>query len=279
MLSKKIVDCLKLPRIFIGLPILLFFVLVALLSDHLVLWFQLPMENDLSLRLAPPQAGHLLGCDLYGGDLLKSIILGSKTSLSVSFATLTLSLSIGVLAGILSGYFGGWIDWSIMRIVDILMAFPGILIAMSLAAVLGPSLKSIVIAIAATGWTATARLIRGQVITLKTREYVTSAKALGAKTPRILWKHIFPGVIPHLLIVATFSLSGVILVEASLSFLGLSSNQDAPSWGTLLSQGKEVLSEAPHLSLFPGLVILILVLGLNFLGDGLRDALDPKMQH
>ena len=163
-----------------------------------------------------------------------------------------------------------------MRSVDLLMAFPGILLALALAAVLGPSLHNVIIAITATGWTSSARLIRGQVLSISERDFVTSVKALGGNDARILFKHIFPATLPQLVIHATFSLSGVILIEASLSFLGLGAQDGAPTWGAILGMGKSVLLDAPHLSLAPGAAIMLTVLALNFAGDSLRDLLDPR---
>ena len=163
-----------------------------------------------------------------------------------------------------------------MRAVDLVMAFPGILLAMTLTTLLGPTVINIVLAISLTGWTAAARLVRGQVLSLNEREYVTAARALGAVDRRIIWRHIFPGTISPLLVHATFSLSGVIIVESSLSFLGFGAQDSAASWGSLLGQGRTVLTEAPHLSIAPGMAIALTVLSLNFIGDSLRDALDPK---
>ena len=262
------------PRILGSGIVLLSLLVFAILAEHLTPYSAI--DTDIAHRLAAPSWDHILGCDLYGGDLLTSILLGARTTFYVGFLTLSLSLAIGVGTGLFAGYLGGLVDTFVMRLVDILMAFPGILLAMSLAAVMGPNVHNVVFSIAATGWTAVARLVRGQVLTIKNREYVAASVALGGSVPRIAVRHILPGIVPHLLITATFSLSGVILVEASLSFLGLGAQDFHPSWGALLSQGKEVLTEAPHLSIFPGSAILVVVLALNFLGDGLRDLLDPK---
>jgi len=262
------------PRIWIGGAILIFAFIVAIFAPLLA---PFPIDDtDISLRLAPPSAEHWLGNDLNGGDILTDLIYGSRTSLYIGFLTVSFSISIGVFLGLMCGYKGGLWDAIVMRFADLLMAFPGILAAMALAAMLGPSLHNVVIAIAATGWTSTARLIRGQVLSLRERDYVQASRALGATDRRIIWRHILPATYSQLAVHATFSLSAVILIEASLSFLGLGSQDSSPSWGALLAQGRTSLTQAPHVSIMPGIAIMLMVLALNFLGDALRDLLDPK---
>ena len=233
-------------------------------------------EMDISMRLCKPSAEHWFGCDINGGDVLSAMLYGARTSLYVGFLTVFLSVTLGVVIGLVAGYKRGLYETILMRSVDLLMAFPGILLALALAAVLGPSLHNVIIAITATGWTSSARLIRGQVLSISERDFVTSVKALGGNDARILFKHIFPATLPQLVIHATFSLSGVILIEASLSFLGLGAQDGAPTWGAILGMGKSVLLDAPHLSLAPGAAIMLTVLALNFAGDSLRDLLDPR---
>lgn len=235
-----------------------------------------PEEMDISKRLASPNHRHWLGCDLNGADVLTSLLYGAQVSLYVGFLTVFLSVTLGTVLGAISGYFGGWTDVVLMRIVDILLAFPGILLAMVLATVLGPSIHNVVLAISATGWISAARLVRGQVLSIREREFVVANRALGGSIPRTLFFHVLPSVIPHLIVHSSFSLSGVILVESSLSFLGLGPQGGTPTWGALLSQGQTVLTEAPFLAVSPGIAIMVIVLSLNFLGDSLRDALDPK---
>ncbi len=265
---------IKNPRVWFGLGVLGFAVFVALAAPYIAPFDPEDMD-DITKRLLPPSADHLFGNDLTGGDVLTSIIYGTRTSLYIGFLTVLLSMTLGVSIGLLAGYRKGAIDMLLMRFVDLLMAFPGILLAMALAALMGPNLHNVVFAIAATGWTSSARLVRGQVLSLTEREYVTASKALGASGWRIVLLHIFPGTLSPLMVLATFSLSGVIIIEASLSFLGLGAQDGAPSWGAILSQGRTQLVEAPHLSIAPGIAIFLLVLALNFLGDALRDALDP----
>jgi len=182
---------------------------------------------------------------------------------------------VGITMGSVAGYFGGWIDEAISRVIDILMAFPGLLLAIALVAVLGPSLRNVVLALSVIGWVGYARLVRGQVLRARELEFVQAARAVGATTLRILTRHIIPTTLPAVTVQATLGMGGAILAEASLSFLGLGVQPPTPSWGTMLSYGRGHLLDAPHLTIFPGLAIAILVLGFNFLGDGLRDALDP----
>jgi peptide/nickel transport system permease protein len=263
------------PRIWFGTSFLGLAVFVALAAP-LIAPYDPENMDDIALRLAPPSADHWLGNDLTGGDVLTGIIYGTRTSLYIGFLTVFLSVTLGISIGLLAGYKKGIVDMLLMRSVDLLMAFPGILLAMALAALMGPSLHNVVLAITATGWTSSARLIRGQVLSLTEREYVTATRALGASGWRIVFRHIFPGTLSPLVVLATFSLSGVIIIEASLSFLGLGAQDGAPSWGALLSQGRTQLVEAPHLAIAPGVAIFMLVLALNFLGDALRDILDPR---
>ncbi len=260
-------------RVIYSLTVLLILCGVALLSGWVEQYW--PYEMDLAMRGLPPSGAHPLGCDLNGGELWISLIRGARITLYVMGLTVLLSFSVGIVVGIVTGYWGGWVDTILMRVLDIVMAFPGILLAMAITAIMGPSVHTLIFAIAATGWTGTARLVRGQVMSLKERDYVISAIALGASTPRILWLYILPSLWSVLLISAAFSLSGVLLVEAGLSFLGLGAQDGAPTWGSLLNQGRSVLTESPHLSVIPGLGILATVLALNFLGEALRDYLDP----
>ncbi len=267
------------PRVWFGLGTVVTVVTLAVLAPWLAP--TAPDDMDLALRLRPPSfaaAAELLGRDLNGGSVLTSMLYGARTSLYISFLTVLLSVTIGASVGLIAGYKRGAYDMVLMRVVDLLMAFPGILLAMALAALMGPSRHNVILAIAATGWTSAARLIRGQVLSIREREFVQASQALGASDFRTITRHVFPSTLSPLLVHATFSLSGVILVEASLSFLGLGANDGAPSWGAILGQGRTVLTEAPFLSVVPGASIALLVLALNFLGDALRDLLDPRAQ-
>ena len=235
-----------------------------------------PYEQSLEGGLTPPSKEHLLGQDRLGRDNLSRIIYGSRISIFVGISVIGISLVLGTLIGCIAGYNRGWIDELFMRIVDILLAFPGILLAIAMTAVLGPSLNNIVLALCITGWVGYARIVRGQILTVKEREYVVAARALGANPVRIITRHILPNILSPLIVEATFGMAAVILAEASLSFLGLGTQPPTPSWGSMLNEGRQFLLVAPHMTTFPGLAIMIVVLGFNFLGDGLRDTLDVR---
>jgi peptide/nickel transport system permease protein len=231
---------------------------------------------DLSLQLAPPSAQHLFGNDENGNDLLSQIVFGARVALLVGLATVLLSMLLGVTLGALAGYYGGWVDEVIMRLVDVVMAFPGLLLAIAIIAVTQrPSELSVIGALAATGWAGYARLVRAEFLALREREFVQAAKAMGASAPRIIFRHILPNALAAVTVQATFGLAASILAEAGLSFLGLGP-QGTQSWGALLDQGTQWFAIAPHLAIFPGLALMTLVLAFNFLGDALRDVMDPR---
>lgn len=234
-------------------------------------------QFDYSLSLQAPSWEHPLGCDAQGRDVLRSLLLGAQSTLFIALAAVSLSLVLGALVGMLAGYWGGWLDLVTCWVIDIVLAFPGILLALFLTSILGPSQINIVIAMVATGWTGVARLARGSVLSLSQRDYVKAASALGAGHGRILRKHILPFLIPYFVVSASFSMASVIIVESSLSFLGLGATDGPPTWGSLLNQGAEVLTEAPHLSLFPGLVLAMTVLCFNLAGDALNEILDGRL--
>ncbi|MGZ5492648.1 MAG: ABC transporter permease [Thermoanaerobaculia bacterium] len=235
-----------------------------------------PDVQDTARRLEPPSKQHLLGLDDLGRDVLSRILFGARVSLRVGFSVVILASLVGVTLGAVSGYFGGAADLIVMRICDILLAFPGILLSIALVAVLGPSLNNVIMALAITGWVGYARLVRGQVLKVREMEYITAARALGAKSPRVIVLHVLPNVINPVIVMATLGLAGAILAEAALSFLGLGVQPPTPSWGAMLTAGRRYLGLANHLAIFPGVAIMLAVMGLNFLGDGLIDALDPK---
>lgn len=235
-----------------------------------------PDVQDTAHRLDPPSKTHPLGLDDLGRDVLSRIVFGARVSLRVGFSVVVISSLIGVGLGAIAGYFGGAWDAVIMRICDILLAFPGILLAIAMVAVLGPSVNNVILALCVGGWVGYARLARGQVLKIREMEYVTAAKALGARSPRVILRHVLPNVINPVIVMATLGLAGAILAEASLSFLGLGVQPPTPSWGAMLTSGRQYLGIANHLAIFPGAAIMLAVMGLNFLGDGLIDALDPK---
>lgn len=235
-----------------------------------------PASQELALRLAAPSVAHPFGLDELGRDILARVLAGARISFLVGVTVVSVSAALGTLLGAVAGYFGGRVDDVISRVIDVLLAFPGLLLAIALVAVLGPSLGNVLFALSIIGWVGYARLVRGQVLRAREFEYVQAARALGASTTRILWKHIIPTAIPAVVVQATLGMAGAIIGEASLSFLGLGVQPPTPSWGTMLSGGRAHILDAPHLTLFPGIAIALLVLGLNFLGDGLRDRIDPR---
>jgi peptide/nickel transport system permease protein len=234
-------------------------------------------SQQLALRLMGPSLQHWFGLDELGRDILSRVIAGARISILVGLVVVSISATVGIAVGAAAGYFGGRVDEILSRAIDILMAFPGLLLAIAMVAVLGPSLFNVVFALSLIGWVGYARLVRGQVLRARELEFVQAARALGASTPRVLVRHVIPTTLPAVTVQATLGMGGAILAEASLSFLGLGVQPPTPSWGTMLNYGRIHLLDAPHLTIFPGLAIAILVLGFNFLGDGLRDVLDPKM--
>jgi len=250
--------------------------IVAALAGPL-LWPYDPSAQELARRLEPPSLTHPLGLDELGRDILARLLQGARISLLVGIAVVSVSSTVGMLFGSIAGYFGGRIDDVISRVIDVLMAFPGILLAIALVAVLGPSLVNVVLALSIIGWVGYARLVRGQALRAREFEFVQAARASGASAARIVLRHVLPTAIPAVVVQATLGMAGAIIAEAALSFLGLGVQPPTPSWGTMLDAGRAHLFDAPHLTIFPGLAIAALVLGFNFLGDGLRDRVDPKM--
>lgn len=237
-----------------------------------------PEKGKLSDRLQPPSAEHWLGTDSQGRDILSRIIYGSRISIQVGVITVGISLVIGTFLGAVSGYFGGILDLLVMRFIDIMMAFPYILLAIAITAVLGPSLINAMIAIGIVGIPIYARVVRGAVLSVKENEYIDAARAVGCTNGQIIWRHVLPNCIAPIIVQATLGIGTAILDAAGLSFLGLGAKPPKPEWGLMLNQGKDALQTAPWTVMFPGLAILLVVLGFNLLGDGLRDALDPKLK-
>lgn len=258
-----------------ALAVLILFVLVGVFAPWVAP--QDPNLQNLANRLQPPLSeGHLLGTDGLGRDVLSRLIYGSRISLIVGFSAVLLSAVIGIIVGLVSGYVGGWVDSLLMRIVDAWLAFPFLLLAIAIVAVLGRGLDNIVIALVITGWVLYARLVRGETLSLREREFVLSARGLGASPIAIMTKHILPNSMAPILVVATLEIGVVIVTEASLSFLGLGAAASEPSWGGMLADGRAYLTRAWWLATLPGLAIFGIVLAVNILGDALRDALDPR---
>jgi len=246
-------------------------VLAAVIGPWLVPYD--PSAQELALRLEGPSRLHWLGLDELGRDILARVMSGARISLFVGLVVVSASASIGAVMGALAGYYGGIVDEVISRGIDILLAFPGLLLAIALVAVLGPSLTNVVLALSLIGWVGYARVVRAQVLQAREFEYVAAARAIGAATPRILIRHVLPAALPALTVQATLGMGGAILSEAALSFLGLGVQPPTPSWGAMLNYGRAHVLDAPHLTVFPGLAIAFVVLGLNLLGDSLRERL------
>ena len=235
-----------------------------------------PLEMDLVYLLESPSFSHPFGRDENGVDLLSQVLYGARVSLLVSFTVVFISLFTGLILGSISAWQGGFVDQVLMRLVDLVSAFPRFLLALAILAMLGSSVFNLILAMCLSGWAGFARLVRAEVLHLKEEEYVLSTKASGAGAIRVLTRHIWPNLVGLLLVQVAFSLVAVVVAEAGLSFLGLGIPPEVPSWGRLLNSGRQVLVEAPHLSIFPGLALFFLVLNFQLAGDGLRDFFDPE---
>lgn len=260
-----------------GLIILVILIVVAVLAPLIAPYgFD---EQDLSKSLLKPCKEHLFGTDLKGRDVLSRMIYGSRISLFVGFFAVSISVVVGGFLGAIAGYFGGKLDNVIMRCMDVLLAIPSILLAISIAASLGPGLINLMIAVGISSIPGYARLVRASTLSIRNIEYVEASKSVGASNLSIILKHIIPNCLSPVIVQATLGVAFAILTAASLSFIGLGIKPPQPEWGAMLSSGREFIRTHMHLTLFPGLAIMITILALNFLGDGLRDALDPKLKN
>ncbi len=257
-----------------GLGVIVFFVAIAILAPWVAQ--QDPLATSWSTIRKAPSAAHWFGTDEIGRDVLARVIWGTRASLLAGMVSVLISLSLGVPIGLLAGYAGGWTDMIISRITDAMLACPFLILAIALAAFLGPSLTNAMIAIGISATPIFIRLTRAQVLAVKVEDYVEAARALGNSHLRIALRHILPNVVPPLIVQATLALAAAVIAEASLSFLGLGQQPPAPSWGSMLNTAKNYIDNAPWMAVWPGLSIFLLVLSFNLLGDGLRDALDPR---
>lgn len=237
-----------------------------------------PAAQDLSNRLQAPSLAHPLGTDQLGRDMATRLIYGARVSLGIAIAVTAIRVVIGTVVGLVAGYAGGWVDELLMRLVDIQLAFPGLVLALVVAGILGPSLRNVMIALSIVGWTTYARVVRGSVLSIKEREYVDAARLAGTPRRRIFKRHLLPGVINPVIVIATLNLGTVVLATAGLSFIGLGAQPPTPEWGTMLAGGREYVRSAWWIVNAPGVAIMLTVFGFNLLGDGLRDILDPKQQ-
>jgi peptide/nickel transport system permease protein len=263
------------PLAMVGLTITLILILVAIFAP--ILSPHDPITQDLSRRLLPPLTpGNPLGTDDFGRDILSRILYGSRTTLYIVMLVILTAPVVGLVIGTVAGYFGGWIDVVLMRITDIFLAFPKLILALALVAVLGPGMENAVLAIALTSWPPYARVARAETLTVRSSDYIAAVKLQGAGAARIIWGHIIPMCLPSVIIRVTLDMAGVILTAAGLGFLGLGVQPPLPEWGLMISAGRKYLFEQWWVATMPGLAIFIVSLGFNLLGDGLRDVLDPK---
>jgi peptide/nickel transport system permease protein len=237
-----------------------------------------PLVQDLGSRLQPPSAQHWLGTDSLGRDIASRILYGARISLIIGVVVVTVAGVVGTAIGLVAGYAGGLVDEALMRLTEVFLAFPALILAMAIAGALGPSLTNAIIAIAAVTWAVYARLVRGQILSLRRREFVEAARAIGASRTRIVVRHLLPNALAPLMVQASFDLGSSIIAAAGLSFIGFGAQPPTPEWGVMISEGRNYISTQPWLSLFPGLAILLAVGSFNLLGDGLRDAFDPRLR-
>ena len=259
-----------------GLILVLGLFAVALLAPWLAPYD--PNFIDLKQVLMPPGPAHLLGTDTLGRDVLSRVIFGARISLLVGFVAVGIATLIGVLVGALAGYYGGAMDALLMRLVDLMLCFPTLFLILAVIAVLGPSIWNIMVVIGVTGWMGVARLVRAEFLSLREREFVVAARALGASDARLIWRHLLPNALTPVMVSATLGVAGAILTESALSFLGLGVQPPTPSWGNILTMGKDNIEIAWWLSVFPGLAILVTVMSYNLLGEGIREAVDPRLR-
>jgi peptide/nickel transport system permease protein len=257
-----------------GLVVVILLCLMAIFAEQIAPHD--PIRSFAGKRGAPAEPGHPLGFDHIGRDLLSRVLFGSRVALLVGIVATFLTVTIGVLVGAIAGYFGGWVDVFFSRVIDTLMAFPILALLIVLSALLGPSLLTTIIVIGATAWARFARVVRADVLSTRQRDYVLAAHALGLSDARIIMRHVLPNILGPVVILASLSVGSIIILESALSFLGLGIQPPTPSWGRILSDGRAFITTYPHIAIAPGVMIVITVLAFNFVGDGLRDALDPR---
>ncbi|MBA2289822.1 MAG: ABC transporter permease [Chloroflexia bacterium] len=260
----------------VGLGIIILLVTLAVFAPWIAPYS--PEEINTPLRGASPSSNYWLGNDDIGRDILSRLIYGSRIALIVGIGATAIAVTIGVTVGALAGYFGGKVDFILSRLVDTLMAFPLLALLLTLSSVFGPSLRNVVVVIGLTVWASYARLVRAEVLSLRERDFVLAARASGAGDRRIIFRHIVPNALGPVIVIASLAVGGVIILESALSFLGLGVSRPTASWGTMLSDGREYIRNYPHIAIAPGVAITITVLSFNLVGDGLRDALDPRQR-
>jgi len=261
-----------------GMVLLIGFIVCAVFAELIAPRDPLEMSLE-DPFLGPGQSGYLLGTDNFGRDILSRLIYGSRISLTVGLVVVTIATALGSILGLLSGYYGGVVDILVMRLVEVFASFPFLILAVAVMAVLGPSIYNVMLVLGIVNWPIYARLVRSQVLTLREAPFVEAAQAIGGNDGRIMFVHILPNCTSALIVTAAMSMAGAILATAALGFLGLGVQPPTPEWGMMLNEGKDFLRRAPHMITFPGVAIMLVVLSLNFIGDGLRDALDPHLRN
>ena len=265
------------PALF-GLAVIVLLYLVALLAPWLAPYDPIAQTDIARTSYLPPSAAHLLGTDRFGRDILSRILYGARISLSIGFIATAISITIGTLIGAVAGYFGGRVDTLLMRFTDMVLAFPRLVLLIMIVALFSPSIAVIIAVLGLTQWPGTTRIVRGDVLSLREREFVQAAQALGMSRTRIILRHLVPNVLAPVIVTATLGIGNTIVMEASLSFLGLGVQPPTPTWGSMVAEGRDNLLGAWWVATFPGLVIVLVVLAFNLVGDGLRDALDPRLR-
>lgn len=260
----------------LGMAVVLIVILMAVFAPLVAPYG--PLSQELSNRLKPPSGEHLLGTDKYGRDILSRLIWGTRVSLQVGIIAVGIGASLGTVIGLISGYFGGLVDNILMRLMEILLTLPMLVLALVMVALLGSSLTNVMIAVGISILPGFARVIRGSTLSVREMDFVDAARVLGAKDSRIMFRHVLPNTLHAVIVLATLRVATAILIEATLSFLGLGVEYDKPTWGSMINEGRMYLQTAPWLAIFPGAAIMLTVLGLSLFGDGLREALDPRLR-
>jgi peptide/nickel transport system permease protein len=260
----------------VGAIIVALFLIIAAVGPLLAPYD--PLKQTIRERFTPPRASHWLGQDEFGRDILSRLLYGARISLEVGVISVTIAGLCGILLGLIAGYWGGWLDTTLTLSMDVLNVFPGLVLAIALMAVLGSSLRNVFIAIAVTSIPGFMRITRGSVLAVRQTPYIEAAQSVGVPPARILFRHVFPNATPPLIVLASLTFATAVLAEASLAYLGLGNKPPSPSWGSMLNSAYGFLETSPWVSLFPGIAIMLTVLGFNLLGDGLRDALDPRLR-
>lgn len=261
----------------LGLIILLAMILMSIAAP--LITSSNPETQKLSQALRPPSPQFPLGTDYLGRDMIARLLYGARWSLAIGFLAVAIGLAVGVPLGALSGYYGGWIDLILQRVADILLSFPGFLLALSLVAILGVGLQNVIISVGVSAIPSFIRLVRGSVLTIRHQTYVEAARSVGVHDSRIIWLHVLPNAMAPVIVQATLNLGTAIIVAAGLGFLGLGVQSPTPEWGAMLGEGRSYIFSASYMATFPGIAIFLAVLGFNLMGDGLRDALDPRLRH